>query len=355
MASIHEELEGDYLTAYSDVLEGGGQLYPGTGNDSPNVVVRGKLVRTYWKPNSRRRAETHDLARWMGVEPYAATGGRLARHLVENVLKLPYRTTFWNRRYKELAVKGEHWHYCMVAPNESCMGAEFDLKSAYFTSLAQGKTLLYHEGRGYVDDEGALEMLIELVPHLPKWFRLQLLGCLASWNMQFLTRSKKPGEEGILVQKKVFKISYGAAFNAVHRAILRNYKIMERVHEFGGEHIKRMHTDSFFLSWECPVETEQKIFDYLEKTGCRVDVKGSGRAYFFDLNCGFVGNKLVGSPTDVKENMKIRQIKYPSDYRPDEVVNRFKERQLQIDKMVEEYNSKIDGSYWGKQLVIPST
>lgn len=38
---------GEYHQAYADVLENGGQLYPGNGKDSANVIVRGKYCITY--------------------------------------------------------------------------------------------------------------------------------------------------------------------------------------------------------------------------------------------------------------------------------------------------------------------
>ena len=353
--SNYQEKTGDYMDAYTDVVQNGGQLYPGNGKDSANVVVRGKQVFVYWKSKSVRHREVVDICNFLGIDSHAMTGGRVARKLLNDILELPYKRTFWNKKYRSLAVSGKHWHYYHVVPNEVFYGAEFDLKSAYFASLIQCKTLLYAEGKGYLEDNGTLEAIRELVPYMPKWFRLQLLGCISSWNFRFMTRDKSKPDSSELVQKRICKITFNAAFNCVHRAILRNYKIMQKIHEIGGEHIKRMHTDSFFLSWECPVTTETLLFDYLKEKHCEVSVKASGKAFFFDLNTGFIGKKFVGSKLDVIELMRGSDIKMGKSDTPAKVLDRFGNWiEAESSEKFEE-SRKQSSEQEGRQLIIFDT
>lgn len=350
--SLHSEKEGTFIDAYQDVLENGGQLFQGNGKDSPVTVVRGKKTIIYWQKNSRKRGEILQLCSSMNIDPYAVTGGRIARFLLDEILSLPYEKTFWNKRYRSLAVSGHHWHYYHVVPWQFFYGCEFDIKSAYFASLMKSKTLLYMEGKGYVDDGGAIESLSSLIPSMPKWFRLQLLGVLASWQLKFLSPSKKPEDNGKLVIKSIPKIQYNAAFNCVHRAILRNYKIMENIHKIGGEHIKRMHTDSFFLSWECPVDIEAKIFEYLAEKGCEVSVKASGKAFFYDLNTGFIGKKFVGSKIDVIELMRSNGQKMQKTNTPVQVMDRFGNYIKEVEDSLLERERILSGYYEPSQLIL---
>lgn len=320
------DLQGDYAVAYNDALTNGGQFYPGNGNDSANVIVRGKQCFTYWKKGSKRKQEIELLCKHFAVNSYGMTGGRLARWLLNDLFQLPYSSTFWQKKYRELAQNGGHWHYMHIQPKTPFCGIEVDLKSAYVSSLFAGQSLLYQDGKGYIDDNNCLENLKQVCPSLPKWFRLQLLGILASWRFFFYVRPKNHANGTDLILKKYHKISYGGAFNATHRAILRNYKIMQKVHQIGGEHIKRMHTDSFFLSVDASQETEQRIWDYLESKQCRVDIKSAGFAYFFDLNTGFVGNKFVGSRLDVVEKMREYDIKMKRQSLVPQVLDRFGDR-----------------------------
>ena len=187
---------------------------------------------------------------------------------------------------------------------------------------------------------------------MPKWFRLQLLGVLASWQLKFLSRSKDLKDEGKLSVKSIPKIQYNAAFNCVHRAIVRNYKIMEKIHLIGGEHIKRMHTDSFFLSWECPVSVEKQIFDYLQEKGCEVSVKASGKAFFFDVNTGFIGKKFVGSKIDVVELMRASGQKMSRTNLPPQVTDRFSNYIKEVEKSIKELEKIESGYYEPSQLIL---
>lgn len=320
------DLQGGYYDALLRLKADGGQLFVGNGKDSAVVVVQGQTCFTYWQKGSKRYQEVKQLAENFRLDTLGKTGGRLARWLVSDFLALPYKDTFWQRNYRELAKKGNHWHYMHCEPWKSFIGCEFDLKSAYLSSYFQGKSMLYQSGIGWLDDGGALENLKAINHQLPKWFRLQLLGTMASWKIQFYTRNKLNPDSDIPVLNERKFIDYGAAFNAVHRAILRNYKIMEKIHQIGGEHIKRMHTDSFTLSLECPEKTERKIFDYLESKGLQVDIKNCGKAFFFDVNCGFIGRFFVGSKNDVVELMRENNLKMHREKINKQVQDRFGER-----------------------------
>lgn len=343
----YTDLEGDYLIAYSDVLKYGGQLYPGNGKDSAAVVVRGSQCYTYWKKDSRRKQEVKELCNFFHLDSYGKTGGRIARWLVEEVLVLPYQNSYWHPKYRGIAKSGKHWHYSYCDSRQNFLGIEVDIKSAYISSLFSQYSLLYKEGIGYIDDNGALENLKLLTPDLPKWFRLQLLGLLSSWRFTFLARDKSNSNGSELKLKHYYKISYNAAFNAVHRAILRNYKIMQKIHQIGGQYIRRMHTDSFFLDIDCPREIEDSIWKYIEERNLKWDIKGCGRCYFFDLNTGFIGNKFVGAPIDVAGMMREEKIKIDRKSLVPQVLDRFgnvietstfQERENQKDNSVETLN-----------------
>ena len=321
----YTDLIGDYAIAYQDVLIHGGQLYPGNGKESASVVVRGNDCFTYWNAHSKRYWEVQELCKFFNLEPQGKTGGRIARWLIDEILQLPYKTTFWNKQYRAIAKSGHHWHYNHVQPWKPFFGIEVDLKSAYFSSLLQGKSLLYQPGSGYLKDNNALETLGELIPNLPKWFRLQLLGVLASWRFQFLAKDKKNADNKELIWKQYHVINYNGAFNAVHRAIIRNYKIMEKIHSIGGEYIRRMHTDSFFLDCDCPRQIEDKIWSFIDEKKVKYDVKGAGHSFFFDLNTGFVGNRIVGAKIDVIDQMKSNNIKMKNNPINSKLLDRFGE------------------------------
>ena len=300
---------GDYLSAYHFCLEHGGQLFCGNGKDSANVVLIGKKCFTFWRKDSKRLIEVQQLATYFGINPEGQTGGRIARWVIDELLQLPYKETFWSKNYRNLAKNGSHWHYSKCDCKQYFWGVEIDIKSAYFSSLLTFKSLLYQPSIGYISDNNAIDNLKSLYPFLPKWFRLQLLGCIASWRVYYLCRDKKnPTRQELLIKTRFF-IKYNAAFNAVHRAILRNYKIMQRINEIGGKHIRRMHTDSFLLDVDIPDVVEKAIFDYLLEKQLTYSVKGYGYCFFWDLNTGFIGNKLVGAKPDIVQNMRSDNVK----------------------------------------------
>jgi hypothetical protein len=305
-------LEGDYLTAYHFCLKNGGQMFAGNGKDSANVCLIGQNCYTFWEKGSNRKEEVRDLANYFNLDPDGMTGGRIARWVIDELIKIPYEGTFWNKTYRDLARQGNHWHYLHCDEKQPFWGIEVDLKSAYFSSLFALPTFLYQPEKGYLDDCGALANLKELYPFFPKWFRLQFLGCLSSWRIFYLCRDKSLPNCEELVRKHRNNIKYNAAFNVAHRAILRNYKIMQKIHQIGGQYIRRMHTDSFFIDYDIPEKTEMQLWQYVEDKGLKYTIKGFGRAFFWDINTGFIGNKFVGAKVDVVERMRKDNVKMKS-------------------------------------------
>lgn len=305
-------LEGDYLSAYHFCLKNGGQLFAGNGKDSANVCLIGQNCFTFWEKGSKRKEEVKALAEYFNLDAEGMTGGRIARWVIDDLIRIPYEGTFWNRTYRDLARQGNHWHYLHCDSKKPFWGIEVDIKSAYFSSLFALPTFLYQPEKGYLYDGGALDNLKELYPFFPKWFRLQFLGCLASWRIFYLCREKSLPNSEELVRKHRNNIKYNAAFNVAHRAILRNYKIMQKIHQIGGQYIRRMHTDSFFLDHDIPVEIELDLWRYIDSRNIKYSVKAFGRAFFWDINTGFIGNKFVGARIDVAEKMRQDNIKMKS-------------------------------------------
>lgn len=303
---------GDFLTAYQFCLKNGGQLFSGNGRDTASVCVVGSNCYTFWDINSKRKQQVEELATYFNLDPTAQTGGRIARWLIEELICIPYEKTFWSRTYRNLAKSGSHWHYLHCDSKTQFYGIEVDIKSAYFSSLFSFPSLLYQPEVGYLDDNGAMENLKELYKVFPKWFRLQLLGCMSTWRSFYYCRDKKQPDSKELMMKSRYFIKYNAAFNVAHRAILRNYKIMARIHQIGGKYIRRIHTDSFFIDIDIPVEIESQIWQYIQGKNLQYSVKGFGSCFFWDVNTGFIGNKFVGASIDVMARMRADEIRMKS-------------------------------------------
>ena len=316
-------LEGDYLQAYHFCLENGGQLFCGNGKDSANVVLVGKQCYTFWKNGSKRLEEVKQLAAYFGLPLEGQTGGRIARWVLEELLQLPYKQTFWSKSYRALAKKGSHWHYLYCQERQYFNAVEIDIKGAYLSSLFTFPSLLYHPYLGYLQDNNALANLKILYPDMPKWFRLQILGCLSSWRVFYLTRDKSRLESKELITKQRHFIKYGAAFNCAHRAILRNYKVMKKLHEIASKYVRRIHTDSLLLDSAIPKEEKQLIFAYLRERKLDFSIKGYGRCYFWDVNTGFIGNKFVGASIEVTTLMRQDKLKMLGEKRNVELLQDF--------------------------------
>lgn len=301
--------EGDYGTALSSLLEGGGQFFPSKSPDGSNVILRGNKCHIFWKSGSSVRAKLIEACGIFGYEWETMTASRLCKNVLKDYACLDSEGTFWGKGYRDMALSGEHWHYQFVEPGYHPYLIEFDIKSAYFSSLWHGKSLLLDEKKGWLDDGGALNNLKHLSELMPKWMRLMMLGIIAAHKMQYYVIDKEYKEGDRLVLKTRENIVYGAAFNAAHRAIKRTHSLMARIHQIGGEYIKRIHTDSFAVTPDMPVDVEKEIFGLLERNNYRYSVKGCGTSHFIDLNTGLIGKKLIGSRHDVLTEFRDKHVK----------------------------------------------
>lgn len=307
--TTHFTYHTGYAGAYDLLLKRGGQFFPRKGSDGTTTVLLGSQVHTFWEPESTNYARVQDAARYYNFPEKSATSGRLARFILKDVCGLDASWSDPGRRFKQLAEDGFHWHFTHVIPGQYDYLLEFDLCAAYATSLMQEETFLLSSDLCHRADNGALECLRALLPTMPKWLRMTIIGVVASHKMTFGTL--KTGLNGYpeLQWKTVRKIEYGEAFNCVHRAILRVYRVMQKVKELGADHIKRMHTDSFALSWDIPHGRESAIFAYLDSVQFPCVCKSQGSAVLFNLNEGVIGRKWIGVPAAVRQQLKELPVK----------------------------------------------
>lgn len=306
--------EDGLASAHNALMTEGGQLFTQGRIGGAHIHVCGSRVTTYWDKNSKLRAETELQCKALGIDPENMTPGRICKVICDDIVQIPYTHTKFDTRWRKAAINGSHWHYYHVKPNNYEWCLELDLKGAYMTSLFRGDSLLWNESKGYRDDDGALERLQALNPHLEKWCRLTLLGKLAAHEMSYLIRD--PESELGWSRKTHYKITYGAAFNATHRAIARLYKVMQECHEILGEHLIRAHTDGLLISMNLPLETEQKLYNFLGKLGYETTCKKIGRAYLWDLNTGIIGTDLIGTKEEVYKLMRRDGVKFKKDQCP---------------------------------------
>jgi len=313
MATQYEERSGGYSAAMSLLLEKGGQLYSGDSKDGCHTVVRGCYVTRFWEGDSAKKGKLIEACNTFGYEAYGMTGGSLCRKIIDDLLELPYKKTSFSNCYRDIAVKGLHWHYQHINTGDNGKCIEYDLSSAYMTQFLRLPSMILLGKDQFVDDGGAMERLRELMTLFPKWLRVQFLGVLASHNRTTITRVMVDGEW--TVKKTVTpSINYGGAFNAAHRAILRVYRLMERVHKMAGDYCIRVHTDSFTLKSSTPRELLSSIFNHLEENEQPLQIKGIGRAFFFDLNEGLIGSKIIGAKPLV--GAQLHDIGFKQDREP---------------------------------------
>jgi len=237
--------------------------------------------------------------------------GTLAKRLMRDIVGLETKDTCWGKKALRMAKDGGHWHYLYVETGYHPFLIEFDLKSAYFSSLFSFPSLLYDEHKGFINDSGSMDVLKQITPYMPKWLRLVILGILASHKQQFYTLDKDSEGEPCLKLNTLNKISYGAAFNCAHKAISKTYQCMQKVHSIGGNSIKRIHTDSFALEVDCDGIVETSIMEFLDKHGYLTSVKGYGSSHFLNLNEGLIGKKLIGVRDSVFEQLRSASVKIP--------------------------------------------
>lgn len=307
MSTFHTHHSG-YAGALVLMEKCGGQLFPRRGRDGTTTLVIGQQVHTFWEEDSHRYFQCKVLAEDIGFPHENFTPGRLAKYIIRDICGLPDELGQPDDRILQLARNGFHWHYTHVETGYHPYLLEFDLCQAYATSLAQFGSFCFSMSQPTINDCGSLENLRNLLPSLPKWIRLVMVGVIASHRMTFATMPNRKSGDVSLKFTTIREVKYGQAFNQVHRAILRLYRVCKRLHSIGGIHIKRMHTDSFALSVDCPNAVEQNIFEYLDEQGFSYTCKAQGTAHFLDLNSGIVGRKFIGVPCEVREAIKAQPV-----------------------------------------------
>lgn len=304
---------GDLSAAQLLLCNEGGQLYPARDSHGPFVLTRGSIITTLWPLQSPRRGKVIEMAKTLGYDPKIATTGRLVRHLVDNIVSLPYKETYFEAKWRGLAEKGCHWHYlhCKPGTYEYCI--EIDLVSAYWTALMSQPSILLGAGGKFLDDGGCLEQLNSMVGLLPKAFRLALVGSMASWRQTYFVRDKTDPKMNQITTKTRHEIKYGAAFNAVHRAILKVWKVMEICHKIVGEDCVRIHTDGITVNCMNGMPWEQQLEDFILSQGFSYTIKAQGNTWINDVNSAIVGRKVIGVPSIVAKEAKERGIKIRLD------------------------------------------
>jgi len=308
MATIYDEQTGGYSAALSLLLSKGGQMYSGDAVDGCTTVVRGCYVTRFWTERSAKKGKMIEACKIFGYDAYGMTGGSLCRKIIKDLLELDFKGTRFSNCYRDIALKGTHWHYQHIVTGDSGKCIEYDLSSAYMTQFLRLPSMLLLGKDEFIDDNGAMEKLREIMILFPKWLRVQFLGVLASHNRTTITREKS-GSEWIIKKSITPSITYGGAFNAAHRAILRVYKLMRSIHSLLKDDCVRIHTDSFTVKSSCSKESLLSAFNLLEENEQELQIKGIGRVYFFDLNEGLIGAKIIGSKPMVAKQLHDIQFK----------------------------------------------
>lgn len=291
----HIITQGCLETAQLSVLNEGGQLFPARDDDGPFVHVCGSRITTFWPKDSRRRGLVITMAKQLGFDPNLATTGRLIRWLVDEIIGVDYKNTYFCHKWRALAINGSHWHYQYVRPGSYDYAMEIDLKSAYWAAFTSQPSCLLNQHKQFIDDSKALESLDTIVNTLPKSFRLALLGTFSSWRQGYFKRQVNAKGEQELKFKQRNSIKYGGLFNATHRAILKVYKVMEILHKICGDDVIRIHTDGILLDCTNGMRWEAQLEDFILSQGFDYTIKSNGSAWIDSINCGIVGAKCIGS------------------------------------------------------------
>lgn len=296
---------GHAASAVLFLCNNGGLLFRGRSPQHPSVVVLGSQVHTWWPPRSGMRAQVTELAEMLGYDAEHLTAGRLARKVLKDLVGLDCKETTVSPHYKRIARAGWHWHHLSCIPGYHDIVAEFDLKSAYATSLCNSPSFYFCPKEGYLPDGGALDNFRNLLPVLPKWFRLVLLGVVASYEMQAFTVDRSKPDQPLRVVK-VPKISYGWAFNAVHSAILRVFALLDKIKNFGKDYIVRTHTDCYWLKVDSPDEIEKVTSKWVREAGFELVCKRWGACWLQDVNTGVIGGHRLGIPDRLRDLEELR-------------------------------------------------
>lgn len=294
MTNKIEVREGNLEIALLQLLEYGGQIFPGRhGRDGISWVCGNKHI-IFWNEKSQKYAELQQMAKELNYpEPELVTGGKLVRHLLA-ICDIDYKSTYFHPYWQKLAREGQHWHYQHIDPGQHGLCFEIDIKSAYWSSFEKLPSIFLATEKSFIPDGGKLKLLSNIMRVLPKSFRLQFLGTLASHKMHFYKREKIEGKWQIKFDSRN-NISYGSLFNSAHKAILSTFQLMQSVHKMHTSCIKRIHTDSFLIEDFLQGQNSLEIMKYLAKQGYDTSCKKYGKAYLKDLNCGFIGRFPIGS------------------------------------------------------------
>lgn len=293
-----------YAGAIDCLTKVGGMLFPRRGKDGTSTVLKGQEIYTFWEPNSKNKAKCQQVAIDTDFPHEHFTSGRIAKHILETVCGIDPKFGQPDPVFLKLARDGFHWHYTHVQPGYYPYLLEFDLCAAYATSLAQFDSPYFAMSQTITKGRSEMGNLRSALESVPKWMRMILIGQMASHKMHFLTMPGRKDGDRKLKLNTVYKVKYGYAFNRTHQAILRVYRLFEAIHKIGGDHIKRIHTDSFTLSVDCPDAIEQEIFRLLDDKGFDYSCKAQGSSHFFGLNSGVVGRKFIGVPFEIRDCLK---------------------------------------------------
>ncbi len=289
--------------------ERGGQLMPQRTPDHPTTHVCGGTITTLWPEKSRVRGLVTSVAAQIGFDEERATGGRICRHIANEIMGLPYEGTDYSSKWLKLAKGGSHWHYLHASPGLYDYAVELDIKSAYWASFMTGKSTLLRGDGTWLDDGGKLQDFGVLMDTLPKWLRVSMLGQFSSWKKEFYVRPKVIETGWELEHKTFHQVKTGALFNATHRAIARVWKFMQAAHNLLGDDCLRIHTDGIIVNCSNGMDWEVTLEDLFKKWGFDYSVKGFGHCWIHDCNSVVLGKKIAGSKRYIRDEMISQGIK----------------------------------------------
>lgn len=273
MSEQNYELRTDYWCHVEVCRELGlgAELY-----DSQDTITvkHGSRVIWWWKPDRQHqqiKQETEALAELFGAisqkpeefTPDKTSPERLVKAFIRHVLKLPRtkQTNWYGKRYYylartrphlvetdqltevqkldtehgfnyELLGNDSHCHYLYLASQPQGGAIELDIKSAYFTTFLEQRTMLLNDpgesGKPYfISDGEAIKQLHYINPQLPQWFRFRMLEIISSHELKYCEFDPATGSSQTKVNPNV--IYCGMAFNAAHKAMYTVYQTMATV------------------------------------------------------------------------------------------------------------------------------
>ena len=302
----------------------GGDVQASKGKIYFTVKRGSRKLAVFWNPSQsgqKFRKETYELAHLFGFSLAIypdITCGTLAKKFWKEVIginpqkcdKEAKRSPYYFgqqilARAKESS--GEYWSYKYFQKHEPQYLVDRDIKSAFFTSLCQLKTLYCYENKSgsytSVPDGGGIERLRQWSPYLPKWFKHRAFGMLAS---------------------KKYGTKWGAAFNAASLAVQKVYDLMEAGQKIADGYCVRCHTDCFTLKACTPTSVLEKLESLLAEKGFQLSTKKLGYGQLWDEGFGFIGFlNPIGSKHDVEHQMRLGGLLYKRAAFTDELVDNF--------------------------------